>query len=145
MPESSLLPVDGIERAGALDGPARLVEGIGSAIPPEAQALLRGEWLGHPLHPALTDLPIGFWTSAWALDIVGGRRCATAATALVGLGVLSALPTAAAGVADLVDMPRDKQRVGVVHAACNLAATAAYACTAIRMAFWPAIPAPATA
>lgn len=127
MAASPLLPVDGLERAGALDGPARLVDGIGSAIPTEAQALLRGEWLGHPLHPALTDLPIGFWTSAWALDIVGGRRCATAATALVGLGVLSAVPTAAAGVADFVDMPREKQRVGVVHAACNLAATAAYA------------------
>ena len=34
---------------------------------------LSGTWLGHPLHPLLTDLPIGFWTSAFTLDLVGGR------------------------------------------------------------------------
>ena len=96
-------------------------------MPAEAQALLRGEWLGHPLHPALTDLPIGFWTSAWALDIVGGQRCATASTVLVGLGLLSVVPTAAAGMADFPEMSPKKQRVGVVHAASNIAATAAYA------------------
>ena len=35
--------------------------------------VLSGTWLGHPLHPLLTDLPIGFWTSAFTLDLVGGR------------------------------------------------------------------------
>ena len=103
-----------------------VLERAASAIPDESRGALRGAWLGHPLHPALTDLPIGFWTSAWALDLVGGRRCAPAATALVGLGVVSAVPTMAAGVADWAEMPREKQRVGVVHAVCNLAATAAY-------------------
>lgn len=127
MPANPILPIDGIERAHVLDAPAKALGGVASAIPTEARAALHGDWLGHPLHPALTDLPIGFWTSAWALDIVGGRRCAPAATVLVGLGVLSAAPTAAAGIVDFVDMPREKQRVGVVHAACNLAATAAYA------------------
>lgn len=126
MPASPVIRVDGLERAEALDRPVRALGGVASALPTDAQALLRGEWLGHPLHPALTDLPIGFWTSAWALDIVGGRRCAAASTVLVGLGVASALPTAAAGLTDFVDMPREKQRVGVVHAVCNLAATAAY-------------------
>ncbi len=127
MAASELLPVDGIERAEVLDNPAKAIGGVASALPTEAQAFLRGEWLGHALHPALTDLPIGFWTSAWTLDIIGGRRCATASTALVGLGVLSAVPTAAAGLADFPDLPREKQRVAVVHAASNLAATAAYA------------------
>jgi hypothetical protein len=33
--------------------------------------LFDGSWLGHQLHPMLTDLPIGFWTSAFALDLTG--------------------------------------------------------------------------
>lgn len=131
MPARTLLPVDGLERAEVLDTPARAIERVASALPTDARALLRGEWLGHPVHPALTDLPIGFWTSSWVLDIIGGRRCATASTVLVGLGVASALPTAAAGLADLGDLPPEKQRVGVVHAACNLAATAAYAASLV--------------
>ena len=56
-----------------------------------------------PLHPMLTDLPIGCWTSAFVLDIVGGKKSRPAAQLLVGLGVLSALPTAASGAADWSD------------------------------------------
>lgn len=29
---------------------------------------LRGEWLGHPLHPALVHLPLGGWMIAGVLD-----------------------------------------------------------------------------
>jgi uncharacterized membrane protein len=90
-------------------------------------AVLRGEWLGHPVHPLLTDLPIGFWTSAWMLDMVGGQRSRDAATRLVGLGVLSAVPTAAAGAVDWHHMDdHGKVRVGVLHAAANAATTALY-------------------
>ena len=35
---------------------------------------LSGIWLGHALHPLLTDLPIGTWTSAVLLDWLGGGR-----------------------------------------------------------------------
>lgn len=91
--------------------------------------LLSGAWLGHALHPALTDLPIGFWTSAWVLDIIdiaGGTRSRDASRLLVGLGVLSALPTAATGLSDLTDVHGATRRVGLVHAACNTAALASY-------------------
>lgn len=88
---------------------------------------LHGVWLGHPLHPLLTDLPIGFWTSAWVLDLVGGRTTAKAAEKLVGFGVVSALPTAAAGLADWSELNTPERRSGVVHAAVNLFATALYA------------------
>jgi uncharacterized membrane protein len=82
---------------------------------------------GHPVHPALTDLPIGFWTSAWVLDLIGGERHAPSAELLAGLGVLSALPTAATGAADWRSLsPRDK-RLGLLHAASNVTATALYA------------------
>ena len=88
--------------------------------------MLHGVWLGHPLHPALTDLPIGFWTSAFVLDLVGGRPARPAADALVGVGVATALPTAAAGLADWSDMDKPERRSGLVHAAANVAATALY-------------------
>jgi nitrite reductase/ring-hydroxylating ferredoxin subunit/uncharacterized membrane protein len=88
--------------------------------------VLHGVWLGHPLHPMLTDLPIGFWTSAFVLDLVGGRRARPAADALVGAGVAAALPTAAAGIADWSELDQPERRSGVVHAVANVAATALY-------------------
>lgn len=89
--------------------------------------VLHGVWLGHPLHPLLTDLPIGFWTSAFVLDVIGGRRARPAADVLVALGVAAALPTAATGLADWSELNEPERRSGLVHAAANLAATTLYA------------------
>ena len=61
---------------------------------------LNGVWLGHPLHPALTDVTLGAWSTGYLLDIVGARGPADAATTV---GVLSAVPTALAGAADWSD------------------------------------------
>ncbi len=91
-----------------------------------AKDLLSGTWLGHPLHPMLTDLPIGFWTSAMAVDFLGGRKGHKAADRLVALGVLSALPTAAAGLADWSDTIGEEKRLGVAHAAGNVVAVGLY-------------------
>jgi len=91
-----------------------------------AKDVLSGTWMGHPLHPMLTDLPIGFWTSAFALDLVGGKRSAKAAQRLVALGVLSALPTAAAGLSDWSDTIGDDRRLGTAHALGNTVALAFY-------------------
>ena len=82
---------------------------------------------GHPLHPMLTDLPIGFWTSAWVLDIVGGERHAPTADLLVGIGLLSVVPTATTGAADWRTLPRRDKRLGLLHAASNVTATTLYA------------------
>jgi len=82
---------------------------------------------GHPLHPMLTDLPIGFWTSAWVLDLIGGDRHAPSAQLLTGLGVLSVVPTAVTGASDWRSLSRRDRRLGLVHAACNVTATALYA------------------
>ena len=30
--------------------------------------VVHGVWLGHPLHPVLTDIPVGAWTTALVLD-----------------------------------------------------------------------------
>ena len=88
--------------------------------------LLSGTWLGHPLHPVLTDVTIGAWTSAGMLDVVGGERSAHAARRLIGLGVLSAGPTALAGWSDWADTEGDDRRAGVAHALGNTAAIVAF-------------------
>src|SRR5690606_5050191 len=88
---------------------------------------LRGRSLGHPLHPALTDLPIGFWTSATLLDLTRGRATSATANTLVGWGVLSAIPTIVTGLVDVPRLPPDRRRVVVVHAVLNLGATIGYA------------------
>src|SRR5258705_4896546 len=85
-----------------LDDIASGLERVTAAIPSRGPVkdALSGTWLSHPLHPMLTDLPIGFWTSAWVLDIVGRERDRDAARQLVGAGVLCALPAALTGAAD---------------------------------------------
>src|SRR5687767_566274 len=112
----------------AIDRAARPIHrAVTAAVPAgPTKDVLHGVWLGHPVHPVLTDLPIGFWTSAFVLDLVGGRRAQPAADALVGLGVASALPTAAAGLADWSELNEPERRTGVVHAAGNIAATTLY-------------------
>ncbi len=85
--------------------------------------LLSGTWLGHQLHPMLTDLPIGAWVSASVIDVTAGERGADAARKLVGLGVLCAVPTAAAGASDWADLHGPTQRTGLVHGLLNAAGT----------------------
>ena len=81
--------------------------------------LLSGTWLGHSLHPMLTDVPIGAWLSATILDLVGGEESREASEKLIGVGLLASLPTAASGLSDWSDTMGGERRVGVVHAACN--------------------------
>lgn len=48
-------------------------KGIRAAIPPGAlKDALSGAWLGHALHPALTDVVLGSFLSATLLDLLGG-------------------------------------------------------------------------
>lgn len=86
--------------------------------------LLRGTWLGHPLHPVLTDVTIAGYTAAVYLDALdgGGRRYARAADASLALGIGSALATAATGLADWEQTRGGSRRTGLVHAALNTTA-----------------------
>jgi hypothetical protein len=105
-------------RIKALDRLARpAATAVKGAVPPGwRKDLLSGSWLGHPLNPLLTDIPVGALTSGTVLDLMVGRRRQDAADALVALGVISALPTMAAGAADWSDTFGPEKRVGVVHA-----------------------------
>ena len=80
---------------------------------------LSGTWLGHQLHPLLTDVTIGAWVSATAIDGIGGEGGADSARRLTALGILAAVPTAASGLSDWSDTYGAEQRVGLVHAIGN--------------------------
>ena len=118
-----------LEEASGLDGPVTALEpSIRSLFGTGTRAsVLRGEWLGHAVHPLLTDVVLGTWTSATVLDLVGGPQSSAAAQRLVGTGLLAAGPTAWAGWAEWsVAGPREK-RVGLVHAVTNAVAISVYA------------------
>jgi nitrite reductase/ring-hydroxylating ferredoxin subunit len=85
---------------------------------------LHGVWLGHPLHPTLVQVAIGAFSSASVLDLVPGNE--RGAQTLIATGLVSAGPAAATGWADWSEMHEQQQRVGLVHAALNISALAAY-------------------
>lgn len=110
--------VDKIAKSGWLD---KLADPLARAASKATSArsvknLLSGTWLGHPVHPVLTDLPIGLWTAAAVLDAVGEPG----ADRLIGLGCLAALPTAAAGLSDWSETQGVERRIGLVHALSNV-------------------------
>jgi len=116
---------EGLESLDAASRP--LADASRKLIPPGPVAdLLHGTWLGHPLHPMLTDVAIGAWTGSFFLDLVGGRRSRPASRRLVAIGVATAVPTALSGLADWRDLGRAEQRVGVVHALSNSGGLALY-------------------
>ncbi|HKY13788.1 MAG TPA: DUF2231 domain-containing protein [Microthrixaceae bacterium] len=117
-----------LESEETLDRATTVLDQVAAALPPAIKKAFGDQWLGHPLHPVLTDLPIGCWTSAFVLDFIGGRSARPAARRLVALGVLTAVPTAVAGVVDYSGIDdTETRRVAAVHAMGNSVVLATYA------------------
>ena len=114
-----------IERARGLDALADPVaEAADTVLSPKwLTDLLSGTAIGHPLHPLLVTIPIGAWTSSMFFDLTGQEE---AADSLVGLGVLSAVPTTVAGLSDWRHTNGAERRIGFVHAISNNVALSAY-------------------
>ncbi|MGI8622808.1 MAG: DUF2231 domain-containing protein [Solirubrobacteraceae bacterium] len=115
-----------LEGVQALDLPARTIGTlVRRAIPPgPAKTALSGAWLGHALHPLLTDVPIGTFTSAVLLDLLGGRGSEDSADKLIALGIVSVPGVVATGWSDWADEEARSpaiRRAGVVHAVLNVA------------------------
>ncbi len=120
-----------VEQLTALDAPAAAVaKQVRGLLPPgAAKDALSGTWLGHALHPVLTDIPVGAWTSATILDLAGGADSAVAAERLIGVGIAAAVPTAITGMVDYADSEPghdEVRRAGAVHAIANVAALFLY-------------------
>ena len=117
-----------VGRVESLDSAAdRMADVAGRTFrDPRVKDVLSGTWLGHALHPLLTDIPIGAWTSAMLLDLQRGRRFEPAADRLIGIGIGASLPTMAAGLSDWSDTSGAVRRMGVAHAAANSVALGLY-------------------
>ena len=112
-----------IERAPALDRPVGVLsDTVVRALPPGSRTdALHGVPFGQPAHPALVRIPLGCWTSAVLLDLFRGSERASGT--LVAAGLLTAIPSAATGLADWSALHRHQQRVGLVHAISQAGAT----------------------
>jgi nitrite reductase/ring-hydroxylating ferredoxin subunit/uncharacterized membrane protein len=91
--------------------------------------VFHGTWLGHPLHPLLTDIPIGAWTVGAAADVLalgGDERAAYAGDVATTIGVAGAVAAAWAGWAEWSDTKDEPRRLGIAHAALNGAALSCY-------------------
>ena len=90
---------------------------------------LHGTWLGHPLHPVLTDIPVGAWTAASIFDLAardGDRALDRAADAAIGIGLAGAVGAAITGLTDWQHTTSDDRRVGLLHGLLNVSATTLY-------------------
>ena len=118
-----------IESIEGLDAAAGTIKKLASSrVGPGTplNEVLGGADIGHPLHPMLTDVAIGAWTSAVMLDIVGGKRGRKAADRLLAIGILSAGPTVMTGLNDWITLQGAEERLGVAHAGANAVATTLY-------------------
>jgi uncharacterized membrane protein len=131
VPDASASPLvvfaERVESMAVLDRLAPLLKAAGRplATGPWGE-VLRGRPTGHALHPFLTDLPIGFWTSSLVLDLVGGRGSRDSARRLVGCGLASVVPAATTGLVEWRSLGTRDARTGSLHAGLNVAAAACY-------------------
>ncbi|HLZ23555.1 MAG TPA: Rieske 2Fe-2S domain-containing protein [Ktedonobacterales bacterium] len=99
---------------------------------------LNGVWLGHPVHPMVTDIPIGAWTLTLALDgvetLTGRHDFSPGADAAVCIGIAGALASAATGLAQWQYTDAESRREGMAHALLNTGALALYGASAILRA-----------
>lgn len=115
-----------VEDVRSLDAPAGVSARIAGGVVDGARLgrVLRGSWLGHPVHPLLITLPIGTWMTSVVFDVV--FKDVATARRLIGVGLAATPPTVLAGWADYALLDRRQQRVGLVHAVSNAAGVAMF-------------------
>lgn len=121
----------------AMQGAVKAVIGANRKPPRRFKSLLHGTWLGHPLHPALTDVPIGAWLLAvvfdvmWLVSPAAQEWAARGAEIAVLVGIVGALGSAVTGLADWSDTYGAERTVGLYHAGLNSLALILFVISAI--------------
>lgn len=110
------------------------LDGIAEKVQPKVQevvdaggaplrTVLDGTWLGSPLHPALTDVPVGSWTAALVFDGLdlasGSKAMRNAADASLAFGTAGGLLAAAVGLSDWRYLSGGSRKMGVAHGLLN--------------------------
>ena len=75
-------------------------------------------FLGHPLHPVLTDIPVGAWTVGVLADwlfVATGRLPAVAGDLALAIGVAGAILAALTGYTDFHETDGHERRTAIVH------------------------------
>ncbi len=85
--------------------------------------LLNGTWLGHPVHSAATDLPIGALTVSIILELVGQHTAADIALVVAAVSIGASIVT---GLADYTDVDGTARMRATVHATVMLVAAALF-------------------
>jgi nitrite reductase/ring-hydroxylating ferredoxin subunit len=106
---------NGSEWLGAALRPVREDSRLGARV----FDLLHGRLVGHALHPALSDFPIGLWSGASLLDVLGEHD---AAGMLGASGAAVAIGTAVTGYADWTVSDGRDRRLGLLHGVLQTAA-----------------------
>jgi len=123
-------------------GRTTIVDPLADAIQPAVRAALDGTGplallkdtlhgtpLNHPLHPALTDIPVGAWSVAAVFDcleLAGRREYRAAANLSIGVGLAGAVAAVATGLAEWSDTVGEPKRLGTWHALLNTLGAGAY-------------------
>ncbi|CAN5254657.1 hypothetical protein BH24ACT16_BH24ACT16_08130 [soil metagenome] len=88
-----------------------------------AKNVLDGLWMGVPLHPVLTDVPVGSWTATLVFDgvelVSGSRFARDTADGTLAFGIAGGLAAAAAGVSDWRYLSGGSRRMGLAHGLLN--------------------------
>lgn len=92
------------------------------------KTLLHGTWpLGHPLHPAITDITIGAYTAAVALDVYDLATQSSAlwraADFVLIVAFASSLISILSGLTDWSDTDGEERRTGILHGLIMVVAT----------------------
>jgi nitrite reductase/ring-hydroxylating ferredoxin subunit/uncharacterized membrane protein len=97
----------------------------GGTVGAQIKNAAHGTWLGHPLHPVFTDVPLGAWTAALALDAAadGDEGRHRAATFAIGVGLVGAAGAAITGLTDWSETDGQARRTGLIHGLLNVSAT----------------------
>ena len=137
MPDATRRPtplepaIEAVEAAEFLDEPGKAIgKRVRDALSPGAlRDALSGTWVGHAIHPLMTDVVIGSFISATLLDVLGGDDDGAASERLIAIGAAAYGPTALTGLVDWADteaVDDGIRRTGLVHAAANSSALTLY-------------------
>ncbi len=138
-PDSETPPEQSVtDRLGdAFQQGIKVVIGSNRKPPRRFKTLLHGTWLGHPLHPAITDVPIGAWLLAGFFDVLWlaapsqNQWAARGAEWLVIVGIVGAVGAAVTGMADWSDTYGAERTVGLYHGALNTLALVLFIVSAV--------------
>ena len=89
--------------------------------------ILKGTWLGHPLHPILAHIPMAMWPGALIFDLlsrcqVGGNAIVRLSFYAIAFGLVAALVAVPTGLVDWSGIKREKPawKLGLYHMLLNI-------------------------